>query len=302
MKFLSNILIFLSICFVCFAHIASAASPEITITKESNSLSIGDTFLVEITASSETQNVNVFEGDIIFDSEKLEAKNISTGGSACSLWTRYPIISNESGRISFTGGTQNQISGKNIKLFTIAFLAKKAGETHIRIGDNSFIYAADGLGTIMTPERGELTFSISKEVKTNSNDEWEKLIQQDSISPTNVQVELGKEESILNKKFFLSFSGEDRETGISRYEISEDGGKTFISSESPYVLKNQYGEQYIKIRAIDKAENYYEREIKISLPEKPFYMKHEFIIIIFCGLSGIGYIFYKKKKKEKCCI
>jgi hypothetical protein len=214
----------------------------------------------------------------------------------------YPIISNESGRISFTGGTQNQISGKNIKLFTIAFLAKKAGETHIRIGDNAFVYAADGLGTIITPKRGGITFVIKEEAKTNPNDEWEKLVQQDSISPTNVQVELGKDDSMLNKKFFLSFSGEDRETGISRYEISEDGGESFVISESPYVLKNQYGEQYIKIRAVDKAENYYEREIKISLPEKPFYMRHEFIIAIFCGLSGIGYIFYRKKKKERLCM
>ena len=62
----------------------------------------GDSFLVSLKVNSTDKLINVIDGAISYDKDKLAIKEISTGGSLFMLWPKPPVFSNQEGTMSFT--------------------------------------------------------------------------------------------------------------------------------------------------------------------------------------------------------
>lgn len=107
---------------------------------------INDTLEVDLVVKSNTP-VNVFSGELLFDSAVLKIKTIDYNLSIADLWTERPWFSNGEGTLNFTGGTTRSggFSGEGT-LITVVFQTKTPGETLITMRDVR-ILRHDGLGS-----------------------------------------------------------------------------------------------------------------------------------------------------------
>jgi len=111
----------------------------------------------------------------------------------------------------------------------------------------------------------------------------------DTTKPEVFKPEIGKDSSVFEGKYFLSFSTNDKLSGIDHYELMETRNKkqeTWKRAKSPYVLEDQSLRSKIFVKAVDKAGN--EQISKISPPPKPF--PYWIIIPILIGLIIIWWI------------
>jgi len=271
----------------------------------------GDIFAVDLNISSDNENINVVEGYLNFDKEKLEVKEITSGGSIFSLWLKPAIFSNETGEISFIGGTPNGFQGKNGKILKIIFLAKKEGEAIVELLDNSFVFLNDGYGTKTAFKKLPLKIAIfKKEVGIESKNEWKNILESDKNPPEFLETIVSQNEFVFGNKYFVSFFASDNESGVDYYEIAETEQETedfsklkWEKAQSPYLLKDQELKNYIYIKAVDKAGNE-----KIVLIKPRFLMKwYEkaenwaiiIIVIFILYLLGKGIKSKIKCKKSK---
>jgi hypothetical protein len=261
-------------------------------------IKVGDVFIVDVKLSSEKEDVNVADCVIFFDQDILKVDSISTGDSVFNLWTRSPIFSNESGKIMFTGGVPSGISAQEAQLIRVVFIAKSAGAGALVFSDESSIYLNDGQGT-----KAQLTFNslnitvLDKIDNEDSKNEWSKLLANDKSAPEKVDIKLGRDESIFDNKFFISFGGEDSFSGIKSYEIKEGDGD-FVVSESPYVLRDQSLNSFILVKVIDHAGNFKIVEFNPKVAEKAV-AKNLYLLIIIILAVIIGFYIKKRKNAQK---
>ena len=67
-------------------------------------LTTGETFTVEVIVESFTP-VNVFAGELSFDTNTLQVESINYNTSIADLWAEEPWYSNGEGTLNFIGGT-----------------------------------------------------------------------------------------------------------------------------------------------------------------------------------------------------
>jgi hypothetical protein len=110
----------------------------------------------------------------------------------------------------------------------------------------------------------------------------------DSTPPEDFKPEIGKDPTIFEGKYFLSFATTDKTSGIDHFEILEADRRGFKRGttrkaewkrvESPYLLEDQSLQSIIKVKAVDKAGN--EKISEIIPPAKPFPYWIIFVIIV----------------------
>lgn len=248
----------------------------------------GDVFLVKLRIFSPDKFINALEGHLLFDKEKLEIKEISAGDSLFSLWPEKPAFSNEEGKINFVGGTPDGFQGEEALVLNIFFLAKNTVEAKLDFQDNTFLYLNDGKGTQISPWLRPLSLNIlERPTEITPKDEWQALIEKDKIPPEPFEILIGRDPSIFDNQYFISFFTTDRESGVAYYEVKE-GDKDFIRAESPYLLKDQSLKSLIKVKAVDKAGNERIIEFMPSVPVVPFYKN----ILFWVGVFGFIIIIY----------
>ncbi|MDP2638622.1 MAG: cohesin domain-containing protein [Candidatus Azambacteria bacterium] len=261
----------------------------------------GDTFLANLKISTPDKSINVIDGTVIYDSKKLEIREISAGGSLLALWPKPPVFSNEKGSLSFVGGVSGGFQGEKGEVLKIIFLAKSEGEAKIDFLDGFSVFLNDGQGTSINPWLRPLSLNILKRpVEIPPKDEWQILVQSDKNPPESFEITLGKESSIFNGQYFINFFTTDKESGIDHYEIQE-GTEPYVVGDSPYLLKDQILQGIIKVKAIDKAGN--ERVVKLTptYPPRHFYQTVWFwlalilaIILVLILIRAIKSILKKK--------
>jgi Cohesin domain len=107
---------------------------------------VGETFVTTLVVKSSIP-VNVFQGLLEFDPEKLTVNSIDYNTSVADLWAEEPWYSNGDGTINFTGGTT--IPGGFVgegTLITVTFTAKNTGEATVRLAEMK-VLQHDGKGT-----------------------------------------------------------------------------------------------------------------------------------------------------------
>jgi len=284
----ASIVIFLSI-----AAVAKAAT-GVYFNSTTENIQVGDNFAVDFKISSPDESINVIDGSILYDKDKLEIKDVITSQSLFSLWQKTPTFDNNQGRLSFVGGTTTGFEGAEGQVFKIIFLAKKSGQAKVDFQDVLKVYLNDGQGSKQNPWLKPMTIAISeKSDALPAKDIWPSLVAGDKISPEPFTIILSKDPNIFANKYFISFSAVDKESGIDHYEVSEDGGK-YLEATSPYLLKDQNLKNTITVKAVDKAGN--ERISTINSKANNFSNNWLLVLsIILLAIAVIVIIKYRKK-------
>lgn len=125
---------------------------------------IDETFSVTVMVRGATP-VNVFAGEVTFDSTVLSVESIDYNTSIADLWAEKPWYENGAGTINFIGGTTRKggFFGTG-SLITITFRAHGTGDAVVRVRD-ARILAHDGLGTdVPLGEPIDSLFSVAPDV------------------------------------------------------------------------------------------------------------------------------------------
>ena len=111
---------------------------------QSQSVYLGDSFIVDVRLDTEGEEINTIEANLNFSIDWLEVINLSKGGSRLNLWVKEPEI--KRGEISLTGGIPGGFKGDGLVL-RINFLAKEIGKADILFTGDSKVLLNDGKGT-----------------------------------------------------------------------------------------------------------------------------------------------------------
>ena len=254
----------------------------------------GDNFMTEVRLDTEGELINTCEVNLNFSSNSLEVIDISNGGSILSLWPKIPIFSNSQRIISFIGGIPGGFSGDG-KLLSIIFQATTPASAEVNFQDSSKVLLNDGFGTPAKVTVQRAVFTILAEKLEIPKDEWKEELEKDNIPPESFEIEISKNPTIFEGKYFIVFSTIDKQTGIDYYKVRE-GEREWKRGESPYLLEDQSLRNKILVKAVDKADN--ERVAEITPPYK---ITGKDIVILFVILIGILVIWWliRKLKAKK---
>lgn len=170
-KYFSLAVILFVVGFLYIPHFVQA-STEVSLIPSMQNIEQGTNFTVDLKVSASGTSVNVVDGTVIFDTNKLEIKNVNTGGSILSVWPKQPIFDNSKGEISFIGGVTNGFIGQNGQVLRITFLAKKSGQTKIDFRDSFAVYQNDGKGTKINPWLKPIELSINQKTTKQFEFPW----------------------------------------------------------------------------------------------------------------------------------
>jgi hypothetical protein len=235
---------------------ASASAATAYIEASRDSISVGDTAIVSVKINTEGATPNTVEGDVSLksSSDNLVVQEFSLANSAFGLWPRTPSLSKDGHTISFVGGVPGGFSIEGATLFKIIVEAKKEGTVTIA-PQNFSVFANDGSGTKIAVKMKGITLRVTpKEAGVPVNNEWLAVVSADVIPPADFIVVPGQDSSLFEGKKFVFFSSVDNESGISYYEVSENGAAA-VRSGSTYVLRDQAGSPSLRVVAYDKAGN-----------------------------------------------
>lgn len=242
---------------VLLALPAVTNASTVYVESSKSTISVGDTAIITVKVNAEGAVLNTVEGEVSVKSTTgggVVVQEFSLANSSFGLWPRTPSLSKDGNLISFVGGVPGGFSIEGATLFKIIVEAKKEGTITIA-PQNMVTYANDGKGTKVPVKQMPISIKIdaSKQGVPASN-EWNDIIASDVISPEDFIVVIGQDNTLFDGKKFAFFSSLDNQSGISHYEVSEDGAPV-VRSGSTYVLKNQSDSVKLTVTAYDKANN-----------------------------------------------
>lgn len=122
----------------------------------------GDLIAISVLLDSTKDAINTVAGEIVFPSDKLEIKSISTKNSINTFWIPAdPYFSTSTNTIIFSGGLPTPgFLGIGGNIITVIFHVKMAGHVELKL-INTTILANDGLGTAVTVPNQLANFNIT---------------------------------------------------------------------------------------------------------------------------------------------
>lgn len=249
----------------------------------------GDELTVSVMVHADDE-INAVEGTLVFDKDKLEVKKIIDGSSSINFWIEKPQVNNEG--IRFSGITPGGFEGTNNLLFSVVFRVKEEGLAQLSLKDTKALIN-DGLGT----EEALVLFGAEANIVRGDSTANREVIK-DTTPPESFIISLAQDPNIFNGKWFAVFSTQDKDTGVSLYEIREYKFRalSFLSrwkkAESPYELRDQSLKSFIEVRATDSLGNH--RVSKID-PQNAI-LWYEYALsstIILISLLVLAYILKK---------
>lgn len=235
---------------------ASASAATVYIESSRASVAVGDTVIVTTKINAEGVTINTVEGDVSLRTggTSVVAKEFSLANSSFGLWPRTPSLSQDGQTISFVGGVPGGFNIEGATLFKTIFQATKEGSVTIT-PQNIVAYSNDGKGTKVPVQVKGLTITVTpKKAGVAVDDEWSALVAKDVTPPEDFIIVPGQDNSLFDGKKFVFFSALDNQTGVSYYEVSENGAAP-VRSGSTYVLQDQTGKAKLAVTAYDKAGN-----------------------------------------------
>lgn len=238
-----------------FPLIANASTVYVESSKPS--ISVGDTAIITVKVNAEGAVLNTVEGEVSIKATSggsVTVQEFSLANSSFGLWPRTPSLSTDGNLISFVGGVPGGFSIEGATLFKIIVEAKKEGTITIS-PQNMVTYLNDGKGSKAPVKQKPISIKIDP-IKPGvpAMNEWSDIIASDVTPPEDFIIVIGQDKTLFEGQKFAFFSALDNQSGISHYEVSEDGAPV-IRSGSTYVLKNQSDSLKLTVTAYDKANN-----------------------------------------------
>jgi len=217
-----------------------AGAANVYLETSRNTVSAGDTFIIRVKIDALNKDINSVEGDIVLQAQNnnFVVKDFSLAQSLFSLWPQTPSLSQDGNTISFVGGVPGGFNSNKVTLFNIIVKTSEEGDIEVS-PKNIIVFANDGQGTKLPVTASGLTIKVEEsDTGSAERDEWADLVNQDKENPSFLLITLGREPSMFEGKRFAFFTAIDGQSGISYYEVSEDGNPA-VRSGSMYVLSNQ---------------------------------------------------------------
>lgn len=263
--------------------------------------SADDSLIVEVKIDSQSECINAVEANLSFDQDILEAVDFSQGNSILTLWVKEPSIDQSSGSVSFIGGIPGGYCGvipgdpgQSNLLGKIIFKVKPAvlGQTEVIFLDNSEVLLNDGFGTQASLITEGAVFDVLANQTEAAGNQWQEEINQDGVLPEPFEIEVSRQASVFEGKYFIVFSTTDKQTGLDYYEVAElnllerfFNWEKWQSATSPYLLEDQSLRSLVKVKAVDKAGNQ-----RIAVIEPTFKLKWQDLIWILSILVVLGIV------------
>ena len=241
----------------------------------------GQTLEMKIKIDAQNECINAVGAKIAFPIGLLKIIDFSKGGSALTFWVESPDkaaidLANQSGELSFSGGIpggycgnvvqgggENNVLGKIIFQVPGMYVGAAATDTiAVQLLDSSQVLLNDGNGTPAKLVLNSAQFTI-KNGGIVPPSLWAQELKNDTIPPEPFEIQIQRDPTLFEGKYFLTFDTNDLQTGIDYYEVNEQKaifGKPLSAGSwnrvsSPYVLVDQTLQSKITIRAVDKAGN-----------------------------------------------
>jgi len=258
-------------------------------------VSVGDTIVLSLKINTDKTAINTAQGSIAIKNSggDLHAQELSLADSSFQLWPKTPSLADNGQSISFVGGAPGGFDRQGAVLFKIIFLAKKAGEAVVFPKDIT-VLANDGKGTMLPVETKGLTVRInSRKMGTVASDDWQSVVSADTIPPESFTIVPGQDPSIFAGQRFVFFSAVDKQSGISRYEVSENGAPA-VPSNGTYILRDQKKEVVLTVTAFDKAGN---KRVETYSSTPSFFSDHWLSVIIVLVIAIV--LIWRVKRRKK---
>lgn len=262
---------------------------RIVFSADATSVGDNDYIVVDIFVDTQGNSINAVEGSISIP-KMMNVDSIRLGDSSINLWIEEPHRREEGQMeyVVFSGITPGGFVGQRIKIMSLVLLAQNEGSDTISIQDYN-VLINDGMGTKDVVEIQPLSLEVSGESKGMRPD-----YEEDNTSPSFFDIQLGRDESIFENKWFAVFNATDKGEGVDRYEMKECYTRTFSffkkwrRVESPVVLNDQNLSSFIWVKAIDRSGN---ERIVMKTPGNPLlkYADYGIWIIIILIVGAVIY-------------
>ncbi len=318
-------LVFVGMCFFCGPAVHAAL---LYLDPAESNIYRGDTETIKLRIDTdEGECINTVDATIRF-SAAIRAVDVSRGESILNLWLQDPKIDEEARTITFAGGVPGGYCGRiagDPKLTNVIaeFAFRSPGfsigadsnekTADITVGEETQVLLHDGLGT-----RAELRTMPARLVLLDTpgaeaRDSWTDQVVDDEIPPSDFVVTLAQEGTAFSGKYFITFNSQDKQSGIDHYEVMEEPFDDFnlfrwgradapwVTTESPYVLKDQSLNSTIRVKAVDKAGL---ERIVVLVPDVALRTVSIERMVLFGVLSVVvvfliifvGYALYRRKR------
>lgn len=123
-----------------------AQAATLFISSNTDVLRIGDTLETSIKVDTEGVGVNAVQGTLQYPRDILEATKVDKSDSIFNFWLQEPAFSNDTGKVTFVGGSTVGSVGKSLQVLRVVFRVKGSGRAELTFGDAA-VTASDGSGT-----------------------------------------------------------------------------------------------------------------------------------------------------------
>lgn len=134
-----------------------AASMSVTVAQQT--VSKGDTFIMEWYLDTQGKAVNVVDATLYYSPETLKIEDIVTGSSALVLWIEGPREI-EDGTIRLVGGIPAGVRGTKIPIVRTVFRATASGTASIALGKDAKVVLSDGVATTVPITMEPIVFPV----------------------------------------------------------------------------------------------------------------------------------------------
>lgn len=282
-------------CLVLLSFPLHARGTTFELQTTESHLAIGQVVRVDVELDPNPDILNTVAGEISIPDERFEVADISDGNSIIPVWIEHPRLSDQH-TISFAGimpGGYGDIRGH---LFSFFIIGKSRGEGILTLHELEALIN-DGNGTSAKVSSGPLTLTVTGQYATTSLP-----VASDTDPPEPFTPEVSRHEALFDNQWFLSFTTQDKGSGIDYYVVQERGQNAidehaWQKAESPYLLIDQNLHGYIFVKAVDKKGN--ERIAYVSSATSSWYTQRLFwSILLSIMLVGIC-IFLRLRKKTR---
>jgi len=260
-----------------------------------------DEIKIDFFVDAKENSINAISGQLIMPVDYIFVKDIYTGESGINLWIEKPELKNNT--IDFSGIVPNGFTGK-INIFSLIIKAEKIG--NIQINPNNLrALMNDGNGSDDYTDASKLAINIISETAELPTE----IHLEDAEPPDFFQIEIIQNDLLYNGKYALIFHTEDKQSGISHYNILEQRQYEFLGikyrfgqwkrADSPYLLSDQKLKSLIEVVAIDNLGNERNSTLPATNPIKWYENIIFWSIILITLFFGVIFCAYVKRRVKK---